>query len=124
MVLLHALEVARPGRPPPRGDVDLEDRPDPLDDALGGALGRRKPDGQAFGDAPGEEGTLGVGLERSEERRVGKECVSTCRSRWSPYHYKKKLPGTQSQYLLRKPLYIQSNQQLTINITTPTSRIT
>src|SRR3546814_18176050 len=25
-------------------------------------------------------------LERSEERRVGKECVSTCRSRWSPYH--------------------------------------
>src|SRR3546814_17744421 len=29
-------------------------------------------------------------LSRSEERRVGKECVSTCRSRWSPYHYKKK----------------------------------
>src|SRR3546814_13480375 len=28
-------------------------------------------------------------LARSEERRVGKECVSTCRSRWSPYHYKK-----------------------------------
>src|SRR3546814_1367939 len=28
----------------------------------------------------------GVGLLRSEERRVGKECVSTCRSRWSPYH--------------------------------------
>src|SRR3546814_9997602 len=28
-----------------------------------------------------------VGRERrSEERRVGKECVSTCRSRWSPYH--------------------------------------
>src|SRR3546814_18010563 len=30
-----------------------------------------------------------AGLEetlRSEERRVGKECVSTCRSRWSPYH--------------------------------------
>src|SRR3546814_14567165 len=27
---------------------------------------------------------------RSEERRVGKECVSTCRSRWSPYHEKKK----------------------------------
>src|SRR3546814_18197379 len=25
---------------------------------------------------------------RSEERRVGKECVSTCRSRWSPYHSK------------------------------------
>src|SRR3546814_16683025 len=27
---------------------------------------------------------------RSEERRVGQECVSTCRSRWSPYHSKKK----------------------------------
>src|SRR3546814_15582558 len=27
---------------------------------------------------------------RSEERRVGQECVSTCRSRWSPYHEKKK----------------------------------
>src|SRR3546814_18845247 len=24
--------------------------------------------------------------DRSEERRVGKECASTCRSRWSPYH--------------------------------------
>src|SRR3546814_15785789 len=31
-----------------------------------------------------------TGMGRSEERRVGKECVSTCRSRWSPYHEKKK----------------------------------
>src|SRR3546814_1920039 len=30
-----------------------------------------------------EAGKIGI---RSEERRVGKECVSTCRSRWSPYH--------------------------------------
>src|SRR3546814_3804915 len=31
--------------------------------------------------------TVGAeGRRRSEERRVGKECVSTCRSRWSPYH--------------------------------------
>src|SRR3546814_12418583 len=29
---------------------------------------------------------LVIGCSRSEERRVGKECVSTCRSRWSPYH--------------------------------------
>src|SRR3546814_17174614 len=28
-------------------------------------------------------------IARSEERREGQECVSTCRSRWSPYHYKK-----------------------------------
>src|SRR3546814_11552113 len=31
----------------------------------------------------------GLVLGRSEERRGGKECVSTCRSRWSPYHSKK-----------------------------------
>src|SRR3546814_15924342 len=30
-------------------------------------------------------------LGRSEERRVGKACVSTCRSRLSPYNYKKKI---------------------------------
>src|SRR3546814_13805345 len=30
------------------------------------------------------------GCHRSEERRVGKKCVSTCRYRWSPYLYKKK----------------------------------
>src|SRR3546814_2016709 len=30
--------------------------------------------------------TLELSVARSEERRVGKECVSTCRSRWSPYH--------------------------------------
>ena len=35
------------------------------------------------GHAP--EKTIGW-RTRSEERRVGKECVSTCRSRWSPYH--------------------------------------
>src|SRR3546814_10622045 len=38
-----------------------------------------------------EDGVKRIGLKdvtliRSEERRVGKECVSTCRSRWSPYH--------------------------------------
>src|SRR3546814_17428294 len=33
---------------------------------------------------------IGATALRSEERRVGKEGVRTCRSRWSPYHYKKK----------------------------------
>ena len=33
-----------------------------------------------------EHGYSLVVCNRSEERRVGKECVSTCRSRWSPYH--------------------------------------
>src|SRR3546814_13944318 len=41
-------------------------------------------EGQPF-DVPGIVNAL-----RSEERRVGKECVSTCRSRWSPDHSKKK----------------------------------
>src|SRR3546814_10601496 len=36
--------------------------------------------------ADGEIGKAFLILTRSEERRVGKECVSTCRSRWSPYH--------------------------------------
>src|SRR3546814_18866665 len=31
-----------------------------------------------------------VSTTRSDERRVGKECVSTCRSRWSPSHSQKK----------------------------------
>src|SRR3546814_18942378 len=34
-------------------------------------------------------GQCACGTCRSEERRVGKECVSTCRSRGAPYHYKK-----------------------------------
>src|SRR3546814_20635536 len=37
----------------------------------------------------GHPKTLLEAMARSEERRVGKECVSTCRSRWSPYHSKK-----------------------------------
>src|SRR3546814_20879463 len=37
-------------------------------------------------------------LERSEERRVGKECVSTCRSRWSPYHYKNNKNTKEDKY--------------------------
>src|SRR3546814_8370113 len=36
--------------------------------------------------APALTGAQVPPRRRSEERRVGKECVSTCRSRWSPYH--------------------------------------
>src|SRR3546814_20867513 len=43
-----------------------------------------------------------LAAQRSEERRVGKECVSTCRSRWSPSPSKKKkitnTPNQQNQY--------------------------
>src|SRR3546814_15287858 len=38
---------------------------------------------------------------RSEERRVGKECVSTCRSRWSPYHSKTKQPKNKRYQLIK-----------------------
>src|SRR3546814_12713129 len=46
-------------------------------DALRRALRARHPGRQLVGI---------TWRSRSEERRVGKECVSTCRSRWSPYH--------------------------------------
>src|SRR3546814_15085101 len=39
-----------------------------------------------YSSDPGQIGEDKSGNNRSEERRVGKECVSTCRSRWSPYH--------------------------------------
>ena len=37
-------------------------------------------------EVKGEKGTETLTAMRSEERRVGKECHLTCRSRWSPYH--------------------------------------
>ena len=40
----------------------------------------------ALGDAAPGHPLADFNVHRSEERRVGKECVSTCRSRWSPYH--------------------------------------
>src|SRR3546814_20866343 len=45
------------------------------------------PSGSRSGPWCGRSGGSGPG--RSEERRVGKECGCTCRSRWSPNHYKK-----------------------------------
>src|SRR3546814_5181532 len=73
------------------------------DAGIGSAGGRAKGDyrrGAVHREALGagvdgdEAGMVGAynacvdeeGRARSEERRVGKECVSTCRSRWSPYH--------------------------------------
>src|SRR3546814_19219175 len=48
-----------------------------------------------FGMVRGCALAIVMNVLRSEERRVGKECVSTCRSRWSPYHYKKKTNSIQ-----------------------------
>src|SRR3546814_18195049 len=72
----------RDGQPPPDGrlcNVDENDMPSP--NAQGLAF-------RTFDIARGEWAIYWVSGEagRSEERRVGKECVSTCRSRWSTLH--------------------------------------
>src|SRR3546814_14972533 len=58
-------------------------------------IDRGQEGGEPFGVGIGRKIAFFLGAReafehRSEERRVGKECVSTCRSRWSPYHQKKK----------------------------------
>src|SRR3546814_3148730 len=54
---------------------------------LGEGVRRHDRGGRFFpGGALAAKHRIDPGLSRSEERRVGKECVSTCRSRWSPYH--------------------------------------
>src|SRR3546814_11109216 len=57
-----------------------------------GRVHRRRPLVVALRQVVAAELVIGRGkpIHRSEERRVGKECVSTCRSRWLPSHYKKK----------------------------------
>src|SRR3546814_19007108 len=50
------------------------------------ALAVLAPEGVGVGDRLLVELEIGRFVTRSEERRVGTECVSTCRSRWSPYH--------------------------------------
>src|SRR3546814_8422394 len=57
----------------------VDEQADDLDDALA-RIAKYTASGEARSIA-----LLG-NAARSEERRVGKECVSTCRSRWSPYH--------------------------------------
>src|SRR3546814_326616 len=69
------------------GGVDVEFRRNVLHHKTMVASGG-KGGGETF-KKPGPVMAYGRGLsmhQRSEERRVGKECVSTCRSRWSPYH--------------------------------------
>src|SRR3546814_11358723 len=71
--------------------------------------------GHASGDhARGDHVDGDSARGRSEERRVGKECVSTCRSRWSTHHYKKK---QQIQHSLSKQhTHINLPKHLTSNI--------
>src|SRR3546814_11414480 len=53
----------------------------------------------------GEDHDVVGAQARSEQRRVGKECVSTCRSRWSPYHYKKQSTVTHSTHPITTVTY-------------------
>src|SRR3546814_12883204 len=67
-------ELAAPGRAPSQADAQAR----PL------LLAGRVDD---LADDVGAESTVGAAdRQRSEERRVGNECVSTCSSRWSTYH--------------------------------------
>src|SRR3546814_12095350 len=64
----------------------------PLEGAEGGVLGAGNasdhPRRHLFWNVYGYRSSRHQRRLRSEERRVGTECVSTCRSRWSPYHSK------------------------------------
>ena len=53
-------------------------------DAFRSALGDTPPTDEAFARLKAQ--LIAAAKARSEERRVGKECLSVCRSRWSPYH--------------------------------------
>src|SRR3546814_13773735 len=74
----------------------------------GSAAGRKSAELGAYYAGPGNKfwPTLyEIGLtprHRSEERRVGKECISTCRSRWWRYHLKKN--KQESNYLYKSAL--------------------
>src|SRR3546814_14203194 len=95
-VLTHSFPTRRAGDDFLRGGLDrvgdLRVEPVLAVHARGGLLHDRlrvdDADRHAFGGAEGEilDRALRLRAPRSEERRVGKECVSTCRSRWSPYH--------------------------------------
>src|SRR3546814_18514013 len=88
----------RPGRPLPHGPGHQGHDPLSLPDALtpGGPMSDTTQ--TARGGAALFHRVLVVAL-RSDERRVGKECVRTCRSRWSPYHSKKKIQNKQKNQL-------------------------
>src|SRR3546814_13507613 len=87
---LPLLDVRQPGASDVIGDRALGSEPMRVA-ALGRAILSGLQDGGVVGivkHIPGHGRALldsHEELPRSEERRVGKECVSTCRSRWSPY---------------------------------------
>src|SRR3546814_13230990 len=87
-----------------RGFREHEGGYDEQQDADSDRPDRRRPDGHAarpqrhrecsFPARAHRRSARTFGQTRSEERRVGKECVRTCRSRWTPYHSKKNNKNT------------------------------
>src|SRR3546814_20845087 len=90
------------GRPVPPPEPVLAEEDDPVGNLIDATIDPVPPSAQIQGQIGDVGLNLSIGGDgrielapvappaRSEERRVGKECVSTCRSRWSPYHEKKK----------------------------------
>src|SRR3546814_20339430 len=72
-------------------EVDVDAIADGTDVVVAGVL-------QHIEDAGVHSGDSACSIPRSEERRVGKECVSTCRSRWSPDQSKKKSQITEDTH--------------------------
>src|SRR3546814_4799057 len=67
-------------------DVCSSDLRDGASDAVVGVAGADRAGVSQGGPRSATVSAGNDAAHRSEERRVGKECVSTCRSRWSPYH--------------------------------------
>src|SRR3546814_16431881 len=95
LIGLHALFDPRPGTPhsenSPSENSPSENSLPPRLAALAGALDAHLAD---IHEAPAPHRlrslAASIALLRSEVRRVGQECVNTCRSRWSPSHSQKK----------------------------------
>src|SRR3546814_12878027 len=92
MLLLALMSITIPALSGDGGSV-LAQSSDALDRYTGRSPGERGETDILKGKARriadrlfGRRANSGGPEQRSEERRVGKECVSTCRSRWSPYH--------------------------------------
>src|SRR3546814_13891113 len=87
---IQAENLGRPLLPRPAGEpAEAEAQ---VHNALAGKLGKQRPHRgplRRAGEPLDLPRQLAVAGERSDERRVGNACVSTCRSRWSPDNNKK-----------------------------------
>src|SRR3546814_15891133 len=90
----------------------------------GGSVRRRVPDRDAVCAQPGVDrferlarGRIAHGrVARSADRRVGKECVSTCSSRWSPSHYQETIQHSGLLSTLVTLLLVKTIHYTTISI--------